>query len=109
MNYSEFYELKKIYSQLDNACKKANIQNCIKAKKRLAEFIGNIDSDYYMANGYKNKRVKAIIRPVLMYDVYQKINDDLAIYAVKRERPLNLHDTKLIKDAAISLSLKISK
>ena len=110
MNYNkELYELKKIYCQLDAACKKGDIQKCKKAKKYLADFIESIDN-FNMSNSYHKNCARVIIPPVLIKDdSIRKINDNLIVLAVKRERSLNLYDKKLIKETAVSLLLKLSK
>lgn len=109
MEKREISELKKIYRQLDDACKEANLQKCNEVRKCLEIFVKCIESNYY-ENRYNDNRVMSMISPVLLADdVCRKINDKLTIFAIKREQPLNLYDKKLIKKAASSLSLKFNK
>ena len=103
MKKREISELNKIYRQLDDACKEANLQKCNEVRKC-------IESNYYVKNRYNDNRVMSMISPVLVADdVCRKINDKLTIFAIKREQPLNLYDKKLIKKTASSLSLKFNK
>ena len=110
MKKREISELKKIYRQLDDACKEANLQKCNEVRKCLENFVKCIDSNCHVKNRYNDNRVMTMIPPVLVADdVCRKINDKLTIFAIKREQPLNLYDKKLIKKAASSLSLKFNK